>query len=129
MSINSGNRITPNDAETPREKVPSPNDRIDTERQLLDDDVDIAGGKARIEVAKNERESFDAVPEELTEKVIKGHRYMTSKRHASCCSKFTYWYANNLVDAVSMNNGKMHESMIEAINSDSARDRRQLLHF
>ena len=54
---------------------------------------------------------------------------MQSKRRASCCSIFTYWYANNLIDAVSMNGGKMHESMIEEINSDSTRDRRQLFHF
>ena len=78
-SNGNGNKITPKDTQTPRiaEMEPSPNDRIDTERQLLAKDEDDGMGKGpRIEVAKNERESFDLVHEPLTEKVIKGHRYM-----------------------------------------------------
>ena len=54
---------------------------------------------------------------------------MNSKRRANCCSIFTYWYANNLIDSVSMNGGKMHESMIEDMNTDPTRDRKLLLYF
>ena len=34
---------------------------------------------------------------------------MQSKRRANCCSKFTYWYADSLVDSVNLNKGKLHE--------------------
>ena len=54
---------------------------------------------------------------------------MTSKRRASCCSIFTYWFANNLVDSVQMNGGRLHESMIEDMNTDPEHDRKQLLRF
>ena len=73
--------------------------------------------------------SFESVPEELTERVIKGHVFLTNKRKASCCSVFTYWYANSLVESVNLNKGKMHEKMIEDMNTDPNRDRKQLLRF
>ena len=80
-------------------------------------------------LVEDEPQSFQSIPEELQERVIKGHVFMESKRRANCCSKFTYWYSNNLVDAVRMNNGKMHERMIEDMNSDPNRDQKLLLRF
>ena len=73
--------------------------------------------------------SFESVPEDLCEKKIRGHSFMNSKRRAGCCSIFTFWYSNNLIDSVQMNGGRLHESMIEDMNTDPDRDRKQLLRF
>lgn len=55
--------------------------------------------------------------------------FMDSKRRAGCCSKFTYWYANNLVDSVNMNKGKLHPKMLETMNTDPQRDVKLLKEF
>ena len=54
---------------------------------------------------------------------------MDSKRRANCCSLWTYWYANNIVDCVNENKGIMDEKMIEDMNTDSLRDEKMLHKF
>lgn len=54
---------------------------------------------------------------------------MTSKSRANCCSKFTYWYSNTLIDSVALNGGKLEECMIEDMNDNPDRDRQLLLKF
>ena len=74
-------------------------------------------------------ESFMSVAEENADVKIQGFPFQTTKRRASCCSLFTYWYANTLVDSVELNNGKMHPLFIEDMNTNPLRDEKLLLRF
>lgn len=75
-------------------------------------------------------DSFKSIiSEEVGEKEIKKHVFMDSKRRANCCSKWTYWYANKIVDSVNSNKGVMTQNMIEDMNTDALRDEKQLHKF
>ena len=67
-------------------------------------------------------DSFESVAEEVGEKKIPKHDFMDSKRRAGCCSIFTFWFSNNLIDSVNANKGVMHPKMIEDMNTDTFTD-------
>lgn len=74
-------------------------------------------------------ESFVSIAEEQESLKTPEFPFQTSKRRASCCSLFTYWYANSLVDSVELNKGKMNPLFIESMNVDPTRDQIMLNRF
>ena len=91
----------------------SPTERLDTERPFFEEDVGGAPDKGNYStklgkgdklskrdlittkpskntvpsvMAEDDQRSFESIPEELTERIIKGHTFMTSKRRSNCCS-------------------------------------------
>ena len=75
------------------------------------------------------QESFESIAEEPEYAQKKSFPFQETKRKANCCSLFTYWYVNTLVDSVELNNGKMDALFIENMNSDPKRDERLLHKF
>ena len=74
-------------------------------------------------------ESFVSIAEEPEPAVRQDFPFQETKRKASCCSRFTLWYANTLVDSIELNNGKMDQLFIENMNTDPKRDEKLLANF
>ena len=74
-------------------------------------------------------ESFVSIAEEHESAVRQDFPFQETKRKASCCSLFTFWYANTLVDSIELNNGKMDQLFIENMNADPKRDEKLLANF
>lgn len=73
--------------------------------------------------------TFESVAEAVQEERLPPRQYENNKRKANCCSILTYWYANNLVENVNNNDGKLAPIMIEEMNSDPKRDEKLLTYF
>ena len=65
----------------------------------------------------------------MPEKLTDVQTFQDSKSKANCCSILTFWFANTLVDSISVNKGKMDEKMIEEMNRDPKRDEILLEYF
>ena len=74
-------------------------------------------------------ESFQSISEDVQESQIPSFKFQDSKRRANCCSLFTFYYANTLVESVRGNKGKMASCMIEDMNTDPKRDEKVISHF
>ena len=72
----------------------------------FDDDQVLGKRLKKATIEMSSVESFKSIiSEEVGQKEIKKHAFMDSKRRANCCSKWTYWYANKIVDSVNSNKG------------------------
>ena len=74
-------------------------------------------------------ESFVSIAEDAEPTVTQDFPFQETKRKASCCSLFTFWYANTLVDSIELNSGKMDQLFIENMNTDPKRDEKLLANF
>lgn len=74
-------------------------------------------------------ESFVSIAEDPVPSSRQDFPFQETKRKASCCSLFTFWYANTLVDSIELNNGKMDNLFIENMNTDPKRDEKLLANF
>ena len=91
--------------------------------------INIASALTGTERQFEQDTSFESIAEEPEALSNYGFPFQETKRKAGCCSIFTYWYANSLVDSVELNNGKMDKVFIETMNNDPKRDENLLAAF